>query len=59
MSNPLHGERRAGSIGFPLPGTEVILEEQREEDGAELLVKGPTVFSGYFDKPAQTAERFS
>jgi malonyl-CoA/methylmalonyl-CoA synthetase len=71
VSNPLHGERRAGSIGFALPGTEVILEAHLEgegvgrdgaagegAEGAELLVKGPTVFSGYFDKPAQTKERF-
>jgi acyl-CoA synthetase (AMP-forming)/AMP-acid ligase II len=66
VSNPLHGERRAGSIGFPLPATEVVLSASDDgsdgagdgSDGAELLVRGPTVFAGYFDKPAQTAERF-
>jgi acyl-CoA synthetase (AMP-forming)/AMP-acid ligase II len=70
----LIGERRAGSIGFPLPGTEVTLDEPDKaqtagrggsearppaEEGAELLVRGPTVFAGYFGKPAQTADRFS
>jgi malonyl-CoA/methylmalonyl-CoA synthetase len=74
VSNPLIGERRAGSIGFPLPGTEVTLDEPDKaqtagrggsearppaEEGAELLVRGPTVFAGYFGKPAQTADRFS
>jgi acyl-CoA synthetase (AMP-forming)/AMP-acid ligase II len=52
VSNPYVGDRRAGTIGFPLPGTEVDFA------GQELLVRGPTVFTGYFDKPAQTAERF-
>jgi malonyl-CoA/methylmalonyl-CoA synthetase len=60
VSNPLMGERRPGSIGFPLPGSEVILEDSADtNEGAELLVRGPTVFAGYFDKPAQTQERFT
>ncbi|MGO9342230.1 MAG: class I adenylate-forming enzyme family protein [Acidimicrobiales bacterium] len=60
VSNPLYGERRPGSIGFPLPGTEVVLSATGgDSEGAELLVRGPTVFAGYFDKPAQTAERFN
>ena len=68
VSNPVQGERRPGSIGFPLPGTEVVLGERPDEGpetasgleqgGAELAVRGPTVFAGYFDKPAQTEERF-
>jgi len=62
VSNPCEGERRPGSIGFPLPGTEVLLRVPdggpSPDDGAELAVRGPTVFSGYFEKPAQTAERF-
>lgn len=54
VSNPYDGDRRAGTIGFPLPGTEAMLDSE-----GELLVRGPTVFDGYFDKPAQTAERFT
>jgi long-chain acyl-CoA synthetase len=48
--NPLD-RPKPGSIGKPLPGIEVKISE----DG-ELLVKGPTLFSGYFNDPATTAE---
>jgi len=42
---------KPGSIGTPLPGIEV-----RIADDGELLVKGPTLFSGYLNDPASTAE---
>jgi long-chain acyl-CoA synthetase len=47
--NPL-GAERAGSIGTPLPGIKVRIAE----DG-ELLIKGPTLFSGYHNDPGATA----
>ena len=64
-SNPLHGERRIGSVGHPLPGVEVrIVEaESREElpDGeiGELEIRGPNVFKGYWLQPEKTAASFS
>lgn len=40
--NPLHGERRAGSVGRPMPGVDVRLGE-----GDVVEVRGPNVFHGY------------
>ena len=50
ISNPYEGQRRPGTVGFPFPGVEVRLED------GEILVRGPTVFSGYFERPAATAD---
>ncbi len=56
-SNPYEGERRAGSVGFPLPG--VCVRVANPETGAIVAqgetgvieVKGPNVLSGYWNKP--------
>jgi malonyl-CoA/methylmalonyl-CoA synthetase len=53
VSNPYIGERRAGTVGFPLPGVSI-----RIEDG-ELLVKSPTLFAGYWRRPEATAAAFT
>jgi malonyl-CoA/methylmalonyl-CoA synthetase len=52
LSNPYVGERRAGTVGFPLPGVSA-----RIVDG-ELHVKSPTVFAGYWRNPEATAAAF-
>ncbi len=52
LSNPYEGERRAGSVGMPLPGVSV-----RIVDG-ELELRGPNVFAGYWRQPQATAEAF-
>ncbi len=49
LNTPIH--HRMGSVGMPLPNVELKLAE----DG-ELLVRGASVFSGYWQKPAATAE---
>jgi malonyl-CoA/methylmalonyl-CoA synthetase len=63
-SNPLDGERRAGTVGFPLPevGVRVV-----GDDGSSLAVgevggvevRGPNVFAGYWQRPDLSASEFS
>jgi len=63
LSNPLHGERRPGSVGAPLPGIEVRLVDEKGNDVAtgtpgEIWVRGPGVFREYWRKPDATAKAF-
>jgi malonyl-CoA/methylmalonyl-CoA synthetase len=53
VSNPYEGERRAGSVGLPLPGVEVRLSDE-----GEIQVRGPNVFGGYWERPEATEESF-
>jgi malonyl-CoA/methylmalonyl-CoA synthetase len=61
MSNPYVGERRAGTIGFPLPGVSARLVdgEGRDAGEGELWVKGPVIFSEYWRRPDATAAAFT
>jgi malonyl-CoA/methylmalonyl-CoA synthetase len=52
ISNPYVGERRAGTVGFPLPGV-----SSRIVDG-ELYVRGPNVFAGYWRRDEATRAAF-
>ena len=57
VSIPYDGERRAGSVGFPLPAVDVRLAPTAS--GAdEIEVRGPNVFAGYLDRPDATAAAF-
>jgi malonyl-CoA/methylmalonyl-CoA synthetase len=63
FSNPVHGIRIPGSVGFPLPGVEVkILDDEHKEcsPGAlgEIALRGPNVFSGYWQNADATARSF-
>jgi len=63
LSNPLHGRRRPGFVGSPLPGVEVRLvdEDGRPvEDGTpgQIQVRGPTVFPEYWQRPEDTRAAF-
>lgn len=53
-ANPLHGQRRAGTVGFPLPGVDLRLDEE----SGEILVRGPSVFTGYRGLPEVNATAF-
>jgi malonyl-CoA/methylmalonyl-CoA synthetase len=55
LSNPLVGERRPGSVGLPLPGVEAALDGVDESGIGELLVRGPSVCSGYWGRDAFAA----
>jgi malonyl-CoA/methylmalonyl-CoA synthetase len=63
LSNPLHGERRPGFVGMPLPGVRARLVD---EDGAEvepgtpgeIEIAGPGVFLEYWRRPEATAQAF-
>lgn len=59
-SNPYVGERRAGTVGFPLPGVEArIMADGKEVPQGEigvLHVRGANVFQGYWQMPEKTAE---
>ena len=60
-SNPFDGERRAGTVGQPLPGVEVRLldadsgEAVAAGDVGMIEVRGPNVFKGYWRMPEKTA----
>ena len=65
LSNPLHGERRPGCVGNPLPGVEVQLVDEEENLVADdskpgqIHVRGPMVFSEYWKRPEATAAAFT
>ncbi len=66
-SNPYlasQGERRGGTVGFPLPGVDVRLSNDRAErcdvdEIGGIEVRGPNVFSGYWRMPEKTKEEFT
>ena len=63
-SNPYEGERKAGTVGFPLPDIEIRVTDA--DNGKVLLddevgiveVRGPNVFPGYWQMPEKTKEEF-
>ncbi|HMC55702.1 MAG TPA: AMP-binding protein [Gemmatimonadaceae bacterium] len=69
LSNPYEGERRAGTVGFPLPGVSVRLVSSGGDGGedghdcaadevGEVRVRSPALFSGYWRREDATREAF-
>src|SRR5450759_1139609 len=66
-SNPYHaadGERRGGTVGFPLPGVSLRVQDDAGNNLAAgeigaIQVKGPNLFKGYWRMPEKTAEEFT
>ncbi len=59
--NPLDGVRKVNSIGIPIPGVEIrVFDEDDNEvpvgEVGELVMRGPNVMKGYFKRPDETAE---
>jgi malonyl-CoA/methylmalonyl-CoA synthetase len=52
ISNPYQGERRAGTVGLPLPGVSVRIVE------SEIQLRGPNVFAGYWGREEATRAAF-
>jgi malonyl-CoA/methylmalonyl-CoA synthetase len=62
-SNPYDGDRRAGTVGYALPGIYVRIANEHGEamptgEPGVIEVKGPNVFKGYWRNPEKTAEGF-
>lgn len=58
-SNPVDGERVAGTVGFALPGFETRIEASEGEEAGILQIRGPSVFAGYWKMPEKTQEEFT
>lgn len=63
LSNPLHGERKPGTVGMPLPGVTLRLVDEegklaQEGEPGEIQVRGPGVFREYWERPLETQEAF-
>jgi malonyl-CoA/methylmalonyl-CoA synthetase len=63
-SNPLNGERKGGTVGLPLPGTQLRIADENNAplpagEIGDIQVKGDNVFSGYWRMPEKTREEFT
>jgi malonyl-CoA/methylmalonyl-CoA synthetase len=64
ISNPYDGERRPGSVGFPLPGVTIRIVDAEGRDvpdgeTGEIYLKGPNVFAGYWRREEATRNAFA
>lgn len=63
-SNPYDGDRIAGTVGFPLPGTDLRVTDPETaavlgpDEIGMIEVRGPNVFKGYWQNPEKTAAEF-
>ncbi len=61
--NPHDLKEFSGSIGFPLPSTDIVIRDDNDQDVAlgqpgEICIKGPQVMPGYWQRPDETAKVF-
>ncbi len=58
--NPVDGTDKVGTIGIPLPSTDMIIRDDNDKPVAmgqqgEICIKGPQVMKGYWQRPEETA----
>jgi len=63
-TNPVQGERKIGSVGMPIPDTELKIVDIDDYtkimplgESGEIMIKGPQVMKGYWNKPEATANQ--
>ncbi len=60
-ANPMYGQKKIGSVGLPLPDTEIKIVDPdtggltKPGEPGELCCRGPQIMKGYFNKPEETA----
>ncbi|WP_028048204.1 AMP-binding protein [Cellulomonas sp. URHD0024] len=64
LGNPLTDDRRPGTLGLPFPSTQIRVVDPTDAsrdvpqgERGELLIRGPQVFAGYWQRPDDTAEQ--
>src|SRR6266581_9085266 len=60
-ANPVHGVRKAGSVGLALPGVDVGVVDSADQflpagQAGEVVIRGPNVMRGYLGRPEESAE---
>jgi long-chain acyl-CoA synthetase len=60
-ANPMSNGEFSGSIGVPMPSTEVVLRDDQDHDvpngqPGEICIRGPQVMAGYWQRPDETAK---
>jgi long-chain acyl-CoA synthetase len=64
LGNPLTDGRRPGTLGLPFPSTQIrvvdppdVSRDVPQGERGELLIRGPQVFAGYWQRPEETADQ--
>jgi long-chain acyl-CoA synthetase len=52
-------DNRVGSVGKPMSGAEIKIDQPDKDGVGEVLIRGPIVFKGYYNNPTATAEAFN
>jgi long-chain acyl-CoA synthetase len=59
VNRPEPGMHKFGTVGLPGPGVEIKLDNPNENGEGEILVRGPNIMQGYFNRPELNADVFT